>query len=557
MPRTIICTVGVSIASGCSSLKGYQKRASDWDEDTTGLATEIRERLAGFDLASEEGRVGASAEINSLHRLGCTADDEVVLLATDTADGRACGSTLVGALREAFGVKSARLVRIEGLQVRNGTRLKKEGIRRLIDVLFDYLEDPQRRYGGGVVLNPTGGFKGVVPFMTVLGMLRGAKVVYVFEFSEQLITLPPLPVSLDLDLFERARPALEWAREQAVFAPESFYRFVSGMEPGEEDLFAGFLEIETPTEATLSSLAMVLIKKESRAADYLMLSPEACKFSETLPPNERGKFENMAGRLASPSYRSKLRKPFQGTDIEVYGGQHYPARFAGFTKDDVFHLCLARRTTEHDEYERLFARKQRVDFERFTPWSIPTDVPPSEEEIGIPVESWVELRDQRDRWQAECEDLRQEVKQQKHERDEAFEARRESEAHQRDLREENRQIGNELEEARRRIQALKRDLAQSHAAAPETTAAEPTQKNQEDEAVVRPLLGTVTDCYFKGFQGRTWRFVLESGGKTWEVCLLEATLEHPPTEGQSMPIQLQSFNGRSFLGSPAPRGAQS
>lgn len=539
MPRTIICTAGVSIAQGCSSLRKYQERHSDWDEDTSELGKEIDERLAGFDLATEEGRIKASAEINSLHRLGCAADDEVVLLATDTADGHACGSALAKALRRALGVESAQLVRVEGLQVRDGTRLKKVGIPRLIEELTRYLADHQRRYGAGVVLNPTGGFKGVVPFMTVLGMLHRAKVVYVFEFSEQLITLPPLPVSHDLDLFERARPALEWARGQAVFAPGSFYHFVSDMEPGEEDLFAGYLEVESPHAATLSPLAMALLEEESRAADHLMLSPEAREFFAALPPDERGRYERKAGRLASPLHRSKHRKSFTGTDLEVYCREHDSARFAGFTQEDVFHLCLVSKTQKHVEYVKLFSGKRRSDFRDFVLWAPPADALLPEEEDGEWVETWGELRQQRDQLREECESLRREGRQQKREYGQTIRTYRESEQA---LRRADQQARAELEEARRRIQALERKLA-----AP----ARPAKSAQEDEETARSLLGTVVNGVFKGFQGKTWRFTLEVGGKTWEICLPQAALEYSLPKGQVLSIQLQAFNGTSFEGKPA------
>jgi hypothetical protein len=94
MTRTIICTVGTSIAGGCPSLKGFQGAYHAWDEPTDALNAEIKKRLTGFDLATEKGRTGASAEINSLNRLCITADDEVILLVTDTADGRYKASAL-------------------------------------------------------------------------------------------------------------------------------------------------------------------------------------------------------------------------------------------------------------------------------------------------------------------------------------------------------------------------------------------------------------------------------------------------------------------------------
>lgn len=49
----------------------------------------------------------------------------------------------------------------------------------------------------------------MIPFVTVLGMLYGKRSVYIFEHAEQLINLPPLPFSFDIDIYNRVVPALK------------------------------------------------------------------------------------------------------------------------------------------------------------------------------------------------------------------------------------------------------------------------------------------------------------------------------------------------------------
>ena len=68
--KTILCTIGTSIANGCPELSRFQRQGSAWEDDTATLETQIRERLRRFDLAEAPRRIGASAELNSLHRLG-------------------------------------------------------------------------------------------------------------------------------------------------------------------------------------------------------------------------------------------------------------------------------------------------------------------------------------------------------------------------------------------------------------------------------------------------------------------------------------------------------
>jgi putative CRISPR-associated protein (TIGR02619 family) len=404
--RTIVCTVGTSIANGCKSIQSYYQRTSSWNEDVEALKEEIQSRLEPI-LACSDTIHRISAEIHSLHRLGCGPSDELILLTSDTAEGKACGESVCSMIRQIFGVTHIRLTRVPDLQAREGELLKRRGIPNLINMLTPILQDPQRRYSGGVILNPTGGFKGVVPFMTVLGMLYSAKVVYMFEFSNQLVTLPPLPVTLDPEIFDRAKPALEWAKEQAVFAPATFYGFITGFDPEEEPLFTGFLEIESSSEATLSPLAMVLLDEEANCADHVMISRSVKSFMENMGPDDRARMESLVWRLASPLSRRNMRKLFHGTDLEVFGRSRFAARFAGFTDNGVFHLCLAQWVSSHDDYEKEFASKSRKDFQaknEFTRMErpinerLPADTSPT-------TETWLELRSQRDELLQRCNAL--------------------------------------------------------------------------------------------------------------------------------------------------------
>jgi len=410
LPRTIICTVGTSIANGCKSILSYYQRNSSWDEDVSILKSEIESRLAPI-LASNELFARACAEIHSLDRLECGESDEVILLTSDTAEGKACGTIVSSTIQKIFGMSDVRLIRVPDLQARDGDRLKKRGIPNLINLVTPILQDPQRRYSGGVILNPTGGFKGVVPFLTVLGMLYGAKVVYMFEFSNQMVTLPPLPVTINLELFERARPALKWAKEQAVFAPATFFGFISGYDPEEESLFTGFLEIENGREATLSPLALVLLEEETTCADHLMISKNVRTFFESMPPEDLDRMRSLALRLASPLFRRMTRKAFNGTDLEVYGRSRFAARFAGFTRNGVFHLCLAQWVSRHEDYERIFASKNRGNFEgtnEFVRMDSPILADPPMKSPAEP-EILLELRQQRDYLSRKCSRLESEI----------------------------------------------------------------------------------------------------------------------------------------------------
>lgn len=245
MPRTLLVSVGTSIAGPAregTPLNQLQKCPQGWDTDAPGLEEQIRTRLAGLDLRSERGRIQASAELNALHRLGCRDEDDVVLLATDTADGRCCAEALATVIEREFGCRRPRLERIAGLQVHDAERLRREGLVALCRTLIRYLDDPQRLHEGGCIVCPNGGFKGIVPFLTLLAMAFRAPSVYVFEHAETLIRLPPLPMTIDRNLLARASDALGWAQQQGLFDVSAFLARIPGLASEERELFESLLE---------------------------------------------------------------------------------------------------------------------------------------------------------------------------------------------------------------------------------------------------------------------------------------------------------------------------
>lgn len=374
MLQTILCTIGTSIANGCPELGRFQKQGSVWENDTAQLEREIQERLRRFDLASAPGRIAASAELNSLHRLGLAEGNEVVLLASDTADGRACAEALRTTIQRVWPGVRATVERVVGLQVRDAERLRQVGLARLVQIVLRFAEDPQRRYAGGLVLNPTGGFKGVVPFLTVVGMLYQIPTVYVFEFSEALIRLPALPVGFDLQLFLRARPAVSALRAAGGVMPVAkFFATIREFSEEERPQFQSLLEVDGP-DATLSPLAEVLAQMEEAGRKTLWLSPGVRERLDASSGLSRKRLEAGLTRLTNPVWRVTQSHRFPNCELHVFGNSHMAFRIAAFFRGDRAYVCGLREITEHDDYEAEFARLKLRDFEHrtdFFEWTPP------------------------------------------------------------------------------------------------------------------------------------------------------------------------------------------
>lgn len=378
MMKTVICTVGTSIANSTPALRALQQEDTAWGDPTPELEVQIGERLTGFDLGTDAGRSRASAELNSLNRLRLGANDGVILLATDTADGRTCAQAVESVLTGSFGLSQdkVKVVRVPGMQVRDADKLRKTGLPALIERVIAFVEDPQLRYGGEIVLNPTGGFKGVVPFITVIGMLFGLRSVYIFEHAESLISLPPLPVSFDMHLYERARPALQQILAEGVINEDAFFSAIEGFDESERSLFGGFVEHENGM-VTLSTLAQVLVSMDTGRECRIMLHPEVLAKFNAAGSFYQCEMARYLGRVSFATWRSGNIHRFYGTRLKIYGNQRQP-RIAGFPVGDVFYVTSYHHVEreQHDDYYGYVTGKGPDDFDttEFVAWQATGDL---------------------------------------------------------------------------------------------------------------------------------------------------------------------------------------
>jgi len=360
--RLIICTVGTSIANGCPVLRSYQQRASSWDEAAEDLSAEITAKLTQTDLASTETVRRVSAELNSLQRLGLDKSDRVVLLTTDTADGRCCAEHLRRALSGAFPITEDAIAirRVEGLQVRNAKRLREEGLPNLVRLVMDYRDQWNAEQ---IVLNPTGGFKGVVPFLTVLGMVFRFRTVYVFEFAEELISLPPLPLSFDAGVLERALPALQRIGREGAVPESDYWARIAGFQPHERDLFLAFVERDGQGYVTLSPLIEPFLPQapETKA---IYLSGQVTELVEKAEGGDRARLKTLLARVANPLWRSMHYHHFANTDLDVFKPGNVAERAACIFENGEVFVC--RLYLSHDDYDATLARLSRRDFDLST-----------------------------------------------------------------------------------------------------------------------------------------------------------------------------------------------
>jgi putative CRISPR-associated protein (TIGR02619 family) len=111
----------------------------------------------------------ASAELNVLAGMRCGRQDEVCLLVSETDIGRAAGELVGEIIKTEIGCSwTARSV--AGLQIQDARRFRLEGIPNLLRRIQKLRGEAAQR-NLEPVLNINGGFKSVLPFAALYGMM--------------------------------------------------------------------------------------------------------------------------------------------------------------------------------------------------------------------------------------------------------------------------------------------------------------------------------------------------------------------------------------------------
>lgn len=396
-PKLILCTVGTSISNGVPSQSEVLKKITHWNDTFKNFEQEIQNRIK----ATKDYKT-LSAEINSLNRINIQRGDKIVFLCSDNAPGRICAEALKGVIIEKFNISNPdiEIKQITDLQVYDAKKMREFGLKNFIKTVLQYLEDDNIRYSYDIILNPTGGYKGVLPFLTILGMLYGKKIAYIFEFADELIWLPPLPFSFNLQIFERAKSALDYINDKVAITKEEYLSKIPNYCESEEKLFMSFTEPFDQQNITISSLAYCFLsmsEQEEKIYIHNLAKEQLAKIEKT----DQLKINRLIKNSKNVLWRNAHIGTWETTDLLVIKKPHTAERLAGFHEKGIFYVT--NFFTVHKEYERELKNYQRKDFldlSKFTEWSC-------EEEIGVDDFDRDLLVDERDKLLIEKEELKE------------------------------------------------------------------------------------------------------------------------------------------------------
>lgn len=244
--KRVITTVGTSIFDNYREEKNdidthYQalkeEEHKNWDR-YTGRIDVVRKAVINWSKSSHN----ASAEIKSLLKIQeyFKEDIEAYLIATDSITSRLAAEIIKNWFENYDKIKiktnfDPKKDVISGLQIADYKNLIKYGLPNLINRINSIagVGTGSAGYFNDIIFNITGGYKAIIPYMTIMAAVNECKVAYIFEDTDSLILIPPLPIKIDYDIFDKYSYQIAWLDEG-----------IDKYQQAKSQYFEGFTELE-------------------------------------------------------------------------------------------------------------------------------------------------------------------------------------------------------------------------------------------------------------------------------------------------------------------------
>lgn len=353
-PKLIICTVGTSIATNQGiNIESIENQPLTNEQklnyEIKSISQGIKSGLSKLDLKRKEYLNKSSAEIKSLVKIGIEKTDQIYLLYTETVDGKLCADLVADYLKHKYGC-SVFPKKILGLQVTDGKKFEKEGIHNLLGTLLDLVEP--NIYSYDIILNPTGGFKAIVPYIAIIGMFFGLSVRYIFEKSEHLLNFPLIPLEFNLSRFDLIYDKLSMLENNIMNENEFWDDIKINFE--ERKIFSGIIE-EVDGLIDFSPVGRFLFQRfKKQKGVKVYLSDKVSKIYQGLQGKQKESIENYLKKMRDPIFRQQhLHSKFgSNIDAKCYKEPHTAERIFYYEKEEGT-LNVAEIFLNHDEYERF------------------------------------------------------------------------------------------------------------------------------------------------------------------------------------------------------------
>ncbi|MCX7942871.1 MAG: putative CRISPR-associated protein, partial [Dictyoglomaceae bacterium] len=290
-----------------------------------------------------------SAEIKSLMKLKEELKEEFenYFLCSDTILSNLAGDLIKEFLEEYLWNPKIITKTIEGLQVWDKKEFSKKGLSNLISEIYNIANG----FWGNVVLNITGGYKAITPYLTILAQINNCPLYYIFENTDTLIKIPNIPFSTKWFDWDKLEEYKEWFQKLEVgitnekdyysLINSDFYKDYSFLVWFDEE---GFAELNPIGKIIFNKFKEMIFEFYAPDEVYSIIqSDDALKnlFENQFSNKEQreNKTENKNGHFVYDAGNNQLRIFYRELENKIY---------------------IYKVFNKHDEYEKYL---------KFTPYS--------------------------------------------------------------------------------------------------------------------------------------------------------------------------------------------
>jgi len=350
--KKVITTVGTSVfdnyfnQNNNSSFQLYynkleNKSFSEWS-DYKEYIDKLKQGIKGW----IKGAKDASAEITSILKIREELQGEeldVYLLATDTI----LSALAAEIIKDYFEDKVNAYFNnqndiISELQVKDKSSFIKKGLPNLIN----RINQISAGFWENILFNITGGYKGVIPYLTIISTINRCEIKYIFEKSEELITIPQLPIKIDETIFDNYINYIN-KLEQGI---DDYNKEKQNNKTYKELEKNGLVEYEDNL-AFLSPIGQILYTKYKNNVFVFYASDNVFE--------EIQKQGNIREILSSKFVKNFERKTEQKNDHYVYDDGNNPYRIFYFQQEN--NIYIYKTFEDHDEYEKYLSSEKITD----------------------------------------------------------------------------------------------------------------------------------------------------------------------------------------------------
>jgi CRISPR/Cas system-associated protein Csm6 len=106
---------------------------------------------------------------------------------------------------------------LKELQIWEGKVFQEKGLKELTDYLNKNVEGRFEHSSiPNLVYNITGGYKALIPYMTIMAQLNKLPLFYIFEDTDDLIEIPQMPISINYSLFSKYKHIFKELADEGI-----------------------------------------------------------------------------------------------------------------------------------------------------------------------------------------------------------------------------------------------------------------------------------------------------------------------------------------------------